>query len=156
MVSHVTGSGDDANGSGEGGVLAFSSPDSPAQVITFYQDKCREMGMKVELSTATHDGGLIVAEDEDGRILGWTHVIARVFLESDPYAELAGLVVDKNARRKGAGQALVSAAETWAVGRGYRTIRVRSNVKRVEARPFYEGRGYVIGKSQHVYEKTLE
>jgi len=99
---------------------------------------------------------VFVAEDEDGRIVGWTHVIARVFLESDPYAELAGLVVGRTARRKGAGQALVSAAETWAVGRGYRTMRVRSNVKRVEARPFYEGRGYVIGKSQHVYEKTLE
>ncbi len=99
---------------------------------------------------------VFVAEDEDGRILGWTHVIARVFLVSDPYAELAGLVVDRTARRKGAGRALVSAAETWAVGRGYRTMRVRSNVKRVEARPFYEGRGYVIGKSQHVYEKTLE
>ena len=51
---------------------------------------------------------------------------------------------------------LVSAAETWAMERGYATMRVRSNVKRVEARPFYEGRGFVILKSQNVYEKTLQ
>jgi GNAT superfamily N-acetyltransferase len=99
---------------------------------------------------------VFVAEDEDGRIVGWTHVIARIFLESDPYAELAGLVVDRSARRQGAGRALVAEAEAWAKSRGYATMRVRSNVKRVEARPFYEGRGYVIGKSQHVYEKALE
>jgi len=99
---------------------------------------------------------VFVAEDDDGRIVGWTHVIARVFLESDPYAELTGLVVDRTARRKGVGHALVSAVEAWAAGRGYTTMRVRSNVKRVDARPFYEGRGYAIGKSQHVYEKTLK
>ncbi len=99
---------------------------------------------------------VFVAEDQEGRVIGWVHVIVRTFLESDAYAELAGLVVDRTTRRKGAGHALVSAAETWAAGRGYATMRVRSNVKRVEARPFYEGRGYVIGKSQHVYEKALK
>ena len=120
-------------------------PSTEAQIRTRFESVSADPGSAV-----------FVAEDEEGRILGWTHVIARVFLESDPYAELAGLVVDRTARRKGAGRALLSAAETWAIGRGYRTMRVRSNVKRVEARPFYEGRGYVIGKSQHVYEKTLE
>ena len=99
---------------------------------------------------------VFVAEDEAGHVVGWTHVVARSFLESDPYAELAGLVVDRTARRRGVGHILVSAAETWAAERGYATMRVRSNVKRVEARPFYEGMGYVIGKTQNVYEKTLK
>jgi len=99
---------------------------------------------------------VFVAEDEAGHVVGWTHVVARSFLESDPYAELAGLVVDRTARRRGVGHILVSAAETWAAERGYATMRVRSNVKRAEARPFYEGMGYVIGKTQNVYEKTLK
>ena len=120
-------------------------PSTEAQIVRRFESVSGDAGSAV-----------FVAEDEQGRIVGWTHVIARTFLESDPYAELAGLVVDRTARRRGVGHALVSAAEAWAAGRGYTTMRVRSNVKRVEARPFYEGRGYAIGKSQHVYEKVLK
>jgi GNAT superfamily N-acetyltransferase len=101
------------------------------------------------------ESAVFVAESDDGRVVGWVHVVAHCFLEMDPYAELGGLVVDAAARRQGAGKALVSAAEEWAAGRGYATMRVRSNMKRAEAQPFYEGAGYVIVKSQNVYEKTL-
>ena len=101
------------------------------------------------------ESAVFVAESGDGRVVGWVHVVGRCLLELDPYAELGGLVVDAAARREGAGRALVSAAEEWAAGRGYVTMRVRSNMKRVEARPFYEGAGYAIVKSQNVYEKTI-
>jgi GNAT superfamily N-acetyltransferase len=101
------------------------------------------------------ESAVFVAEDEDGRVVGWVHVLGRWFLESDRFAEIGGLVVDAAARRKGAGNALVSAAESWAASRGYDTMRVRSNMKRVEARGFYEAAGYAIVKSQNVYEKTL-
>ena len=101
------------------------------------------------------ESAVFVTESGDGRVVGWVHVVGRCFLELDPYAELGGLVVDAAARREGTGRALVSAAEEWAAGRGYVTMRVRSNMKRVEARPFYEGAGYAIVKSQNVYEKTI-
>lgn len=101
------------------------------------------------------ESAVLVAEDEDGRVVGWVHVAVRLYLESDRFAEIVGLVVDAAARRKGAGKALVSAAEIWAAGRGHGTMRVRSNVKRVEARAFYEAAGYSIVKSQNVYEKIL-
>ncbi len=101
------------------------------------------------------DTAVLVAESPEGRVVGWAHVLGRDFLESDPYAELAGLVVDAAARRQGIGRELVSAAEGWALDRGYAAMRVRSNVTRAEARPFYERMGYAIIKSQHVYRKTL-
>ena len=101
------------------------------------------------------ESAVFVAESGDGRVVGWVHVVGRCLLELDPYAELGGLVVNAAARREGAGRALVSAAEEWAAGRGYVIMRVRSNMKRVEARPFYEGAGYAIVKSQNVYEKTI-
>ena len=101
------------------------------------------------------DTAVLVAESPGGKVVGWAHVLGRDFLESDAYAELAGLVVDASARRQGIGRALVSAAEGWAVDRGYAAMRVRSNVTRAEARPFYERMGYAIIKSQHVYRKTL-
>jgi GNAT superfamily N-acetyltransferase len=101
------------------------------------------------------ESAILVAEDEDGGLIGWVHVIGRRALVLDPYAELGGLVVDAAARRQGAGRALVSAAEQWAEDHGYPTMGVRSNMKRVEARPFYEGLGYAITKSQNVYRKAL-
>src|SRR5262245_28584316 len=101
------------------------------------------------------ESALFVAEDDEGRVVGWLHVCGRSLLETDRFAEIAGLVVDAAARRKGAGRVLVSAAESWAASRGYVTMRVRSNVKRVEARAFYEAAGYAIVKSQNVYEKIL-
>ena len=101
------------------------------------------------------DSSVFVAEGADGRVAGWLHVLARGFLESDRYAEIGGLVVDAAARRSGVGRALVSAAEEWAREHGCATVRVRSNMKRVEARPFYERMGYRIVKTQYVFEKTV-
>ncbi len=120
-------------------------PSTPAQIQRRFE----------RLSVAP-DSALFVADGDDGRVVGWVHVAGRRFLESHPFAELEGLVVDAAARRKGAGKALVSAAEGWAAAQGYDTMRVRSNTKRVEARPFYERIGYAITKSQHVYQKAIK
>src|SRR5262245_15681133 len=117
-----------------------------------YPSTAAQMRTRIGLLSSEANSAAFVAEDGSGRVIGWVHVVGRAFLEMDPYTELAGLVVDAGARRLGAGKALVGVAETWALARGYTTMRVRSNVKRVESRPFYEGLGYVIGKSQYVYE----
>ena len=121
-----------------------------------YPATAAQIRRRLAMQEKDRDSAALVFEDEEGRIAGWAHVIGRHFLESDPYAELAGLVVDAGARRKGVGRALVTAAEKWAMGRGYATLRVRSNVKRMEARPFYEGMGFTITKSQYVYHKPLK
>ena len=101
------------------------------------------------------DLALLVAEDGDGGVIGWIHVGGRRFLTSDAFAQIDGLVVEASARRRGAGRALVRAAEEWARGRGYAVLRVQSNVQRTEARPFYESMGYEVIKSQWVFRKTL-
>jgi len=120
-----------------------------------YPSTPREIERRLGGVSRSADTAVLVAESPDGKVVGWAHVLGRDFLESDPYAELAGLVVDAAARRQGIGRALVSAAEAWAFDRGYAAMRVRSNVTRAEARPFYERMGYAIIKSQHVYRKTL-
>lgn len=56
-----------ADGGGEGGNFTFTTPDDSAKVKAYYIDKCKGMGMKVDLDTTTPDGGMIVAEDEGGK-----------------------------------------------------------------------------------------
>jgi GNAT superfamily N-acetyltransferase len=101
------------------------------------------------------DTVVLVAEYADGGVAGWIHVAARRSIESEPYAEIAGLVVDRQRRRRGAGRALVAAVEAWARARGFATVRVRSNISRAESHPFYLGLGYRRLKTQHVYERAV-
>jgi hypothetical protein len=61
----VTGSAND--GSGEGGNFTFTTPDPASKVMTFYQDKTKELGMKANLTTNTSDGGMLIASNEDNQ-----------------------------------------------------------------------------------------
>lgn len=62
----ITGSGSD----GAGGTFAFNTPDPAADVISFYQDKVKDLGMKVQVNATTGGGGVITAsDDEDKRTL---------------------------------------------------------------------------------------
>ena len=101
------------------------------------------------------EASALIAEGPDGAVLGWIHVFATRQLESDPGAEIGGLVVDESARGRGVGSALVTSAETWARGRGFEVVSVRSNVIRLEAHEFYKARGYEILKSQYKLRKRL-
>ena len=76
-------------------------------------------------------------------------------MESDPDAEIRGLVVDEEARSGGLGQKLVEAAESWARERGHNWMSVRSNVIRERTHRFYERLGYGRAKTQHKFRKRL-
>jgi hypothetical protein len=62
--------GADGNGAGEGGNYTFTTSDSASQVMSFYQDKAKDLGLKVNVTTTTAQGGMIVASEEpSGRSL---------------------------------------------------------------------------------------
>ncbi len=98
---------------------------------------------------------LLVAED-DGVVVGWAHVHQSLTLESGPWAEIAGLVVDHRYRGQGVGKALMAAAEQWARDEGYGEVRLRSNVIRGEAHEFYRRLGYEVVKTQLNFRKALD
>jgi hypothetical protein len=59
------GSGDGSNGSGgEGGEFTFTTPDAASQVLAFYEKKCKDMAMNINISTINDEGGTVVAADE--------------------------------------------------------------------------------------------
>lgn len=97
----------------------------------------------------------LVAEGEDGRLVGWGHVYIVHGIESDAHAEVGGLVVDESARRSGVGRALMEAIERWAVAQGLREVALRSNVVRHDAHAFYRGLGYECPKTQHRFRKRI-
>src|SRR4051812_12611584 len=97
----------------------------------------------------------VAATENEQSLLGWIAAEERALLVAEPRIEIMGLVVDQAARRAGIGHALIAAVEHWSEERGLKFIVVRSNMRRHESHPFYEGLGYRREKSQHVYVREL-
>ena len=98
---------------------------------------------------------VLVADDAQGRVVGWVHVGLSAHLTDDACAEIPGLVVTEAARGAGIDADLLRAAEAWAQSHGYTQLRVRSRVERERAHRFYERAGYARDKIQLVFSKPL-
>lgn len=98
---------------------------------------------------------VFVAETLDKKVVGWVHVHIYPLLECDLMAEIGGLVVDKDYRRKGIGKELMRYAEEWAKSKGCGSVSLRSNVIRKEAHIFYESIGYVKIKQSYTFRKKI-
>jgi hypothetical protein len=61
--------------------------------------------------------GIFVAEAPDGKVVGWIHVLGTCLLESEPFAEIGGLVVDKD--RRG------TEAHQFYLKLGYQTVKTQ-------------------------------
>lgn len=101
------------------------------------------------------DQRFIVAEI-DGRLIGWLHVDVVEYIDSEAYAHIGGLVVDRDQRRQGIGAALIAEAEAWARKQGCALIRLRSSATRTAAHRFYESLGYANVKMQYTFAKALD
>ncbi|MGA2630567.1 MAG: GNAT family N-acetyltransferase, partial [Terriglobia bacterium] len=93
----------------------------------------------------------LVAENSQGLEIGWLDAFINRTVESDPWAEIAALIVDRQSRGQGAGRELLARAEAWARAQGVRTVRVRSNIVREVARDFYIKLGFTLEKTQHAF-----
>jgi len=117
----------------------------------------RKSEVQRQLSSLAKEKGhaVFVAELGGHGIVGWIHMMPRQLLYSFGLAEIGGLVVDAEHRRKGVGRALIRAAEQWAKSQGYSRIVVRSNAVREESHAFYPSLGYNSVKTQKVYREEL-
>ena len=104
---------------------------------------------------ATRSDHAVLVVEENDAVRGWIHVFGAHHIESDACADIGGLVVAEGGRSRGLGAALLAAAEAWAGMRGYRRMRVRSNIVRERAHRFYERYGYAHTKQSFVFTKAL-
>ena len=102
------------------------------------------------------DGAVLVAEDEEGTVIGWAQIVEAWRVANDPSAEIVAMVVDENRRSQGIGAALVEAAVDWAGRQGFGTVRVRSNVVRERTHAFYERQGFRRTKSQVAFVRPTD
>jgi GNAT superfamily N-acetyltransferase len=96
-----------------------------------------------------------VAVNKGDAVIGWIHLSEAHSIETEPRAEITGLVVDVTFRGGGAGRLLVEHGEDWALQRGLTVIGVRSNIIRERTHVFYERLGYAVTKTQKVFRKII-
>jgi ribosomal protein S18 acetylase RimI-like enzyme len=98
---------------------------------------------------------VVVAEVEDAEIVGVLALHLRRHLQlAATSASIDALVVDRQHRSHGIGEALVEAALAISREAGARSIDLNSSTVRVEARRFYERVGFEI-VSYH-FKRTLD
>ena len=91
----------------------------------------------------------------ENKMIGWIHGIYSLRVESDPFVEIGGLIVDKDFRRLGSGKLLVDKIVEWSLLRNCHLIRVRCNIIRREANAFYGAIGFKEIKQQKVYDMKV-
>src|SRR5678809_811670 len=64
------------------------------------------------------------------QIVGWIYAFRALLIESKPFIEIGGLIVDENFRNSGIGKKLVEKIKVWALEKAINEVRVRSNVVR--------------------------
>ncbi|MGH8324270.1 MAG: GNAT family N-acetyltransferase [Steroidobacteraceae bacterium] len=99
--------------------------------------------------------GVMVAETDNGRVIGWLHVALLTHLTDASDAYILGLVVSEPARGKGVGTRLLREAEQWALAKGATQLKLRSGSERERAHRFYERAGFRRVKTQVVFAKSL-
>ncbi|MEY8749821.1 GNAT family N-acetyltransferase [Alkalicoccobacillus gibsonii] len=121
-----------------------------------------QLGYNISQETArkrlTHllsatDHALYVFENKNS-LSGWAHIYIKRLIELE-YAEIGGIVVQKNNRRSGVGLKLMQACEEWAKANKIDEVRLRSGEQRAEAHTFYLNLGYEHVRNQKVFIKKV-
>ena len=120
-----------------------------------YDEAEGEIAKRIEEIRAQTNGEVYVAVVPPDIVVGWIQVSAVLLVELPPLAEVGGIIVDSRYRRIGVGRSLIEAAEQWARQNGLTALRLRSNVRREEAREFFRRLGYQETATSTVFSKVL-
>jgi GNAT superfamily N-acetyltransferase len=104
------------------------------------------------LETKKHNAFVAMLEN---RIIGWIGVAEALQIESAPFCEIRGLIVDESYRGRGIGKLLIEKVKQWSKETGNKTLRLRCNMIRKEAHLFYQHLGFKQIKEQKVFEMNI-
>lgn len=109
---------------------------------------------KLQRLDLTHEA--VFAAESENRVIGFIHVEKYDTLYLETLANILGLAVRADSRRKGAGHLLMEAAEKWAKEVGAVGIRLNSGAERADAHNFYRSAGFISEKQQLRFMKLFK
>src|SRR3954465_14202163 len=82
------------------------------------------------LGTKGHNAFVAIFEN---KIIGWIGVAEALQIESAPFCEIRGVIVDERYRGLGFGKLLIEKVKQWGKETGNKALRLRCNMVRKEA-----------------------
>ena len=119
-----------------------------------YRVSVEEMQERIGKALVREEHGAFVAIVEE-QVAGWIHGFHTFRLESGPFVEIGGLVVDEHHRRQGIGQLLIGKVKEWAAKYAVHKIRVRCNTTRTDSHAFYLRAGFTQSKEQKIFDLSF-
>src|SRR5436853_7042637 len=120
-----------------------------------YETRAAEMQMRMEAIRADKNYATFVAVSK-GKVCGMIGTFTCYTYEhNSPSARILALVVSKEMRGRGVGQALIAAAEKDLAQRNIQRVAVNARFERKEAHEFYEKLGYTRNGFRFVKELPM-
>ncbi|WP_293305738.1 GNAT family N-acetyltransferase [Pedobacter sp. UBA5917] len=119
-----------------------------------YESNIEQTLARIRQINNSNENCAYVAILED-KVVGWIHGFYTLRLESDPFVEIGGLVVDSAYRNLKIGKQLIESVNLWAKKHQVKKLKVRCNIKRTESHKFYERVGFEENKRQVAFEMKL-
>ncbi|HUA29556.1 MAG TPA: GNAT family N-acetyltransferase [Streptosporangiaceae bacterium] len=94
------------------------------------------------LASAHEDGHAVLVALLDGRVAGLVSLAEWRHFTGEVEAYVGELITDEALEGRGAGRALMAAAQQWAAGRGLSRITLDTGTRNHRARRFYERLGF--------------
>ncbi len=121
----------------------FSEFGPPAWRTAAEIDAANEAALRKALEQAGDGEIFLIAEDEQGAALGFIHLQTQEdYFNGRPYGYISDVAVAAAGQGRGAGKALMAAAEAWSRECGHALLALYVFAANERARAFYESLGY--------------
>lgn len=118
--------------------------------------ECEESFVKERLENLDESREVVFVAELDGKVAGYVHAEVYTLLYYESMANILGLAVSSDFRRRGVGKALMLQVEEWAGKREIKEIRLNSGGTRKEAHEFYRAIGFDDEKMQVRFIKSID
>ena len=119
-----------------------------------YSIDVEQLKCNLEILLSDNNAAAFVAVFNN-RVVGWATVAEVVTLETPPFCEIRGLIVDEQLRNKQIGKALIEITKQWCREKNRERLRVRCNVIRKASHEFYLHLGFKEKKEQKIFEMDV-
>ena len=99
---------------------------------------------------------VIVAANEENKIVGWTQLEISNFIFSNKTCNILGVFIDKNYRGNQIGRQLIEKAQEWAKRKGCISYRICSDITRIDSHAFYKHMGFKPIKTEQIFSRGVE
>ena len=120
-----------------------------------YESDIEQISARIKHINKSNDNCAFVALVDD-KVVGWIHGFYTLRIESDPFVEIGGLIVDSAYRNLKIGKQLIERLKLWAEQHQVKKLKVRCNIIRTESHKFYERLGFKENKRQIAFEIDLD